>query len=129
MQTFKKEERLSKVKLINQLFSEGKKFTITPFRVFWLDVDLETIYPAQVMISVSKKQFKKAVDRNLIKRRIREAYRKNKSNLYQHLNKTGTTTVFALLYTSGELVSYKEIEQKIIQVLQRLQTIHENNSK
>jgi ribonuclease P protein component len=127
MQTFKKEERLSKTKVINKLFSEGEKFTIDPFRIIWLDIQIESNYPAQVLITVSKKYFKKAVDRNLIKRRIREAYRKNKVDFYMSLNKNAKKCVFALLYNSDEIASYKHIEEKIILVLQRLQTIHENN--
>ncbi len=127
MQTFKKEERLSKIKVINKLFSEGKKFTIAPYRVYWLEMEMESDYPAQVLISVSKKQYKRAVDRNLIKRRTREAYRRNKAAFYSYLNKNAKNYVFALLYNSGEIASYKDIEEKIIFILQRLQTIHENN--
>ena len=127
MQTFKKEERLSKIKVINKLFSEGKKFSIGPIRVVWLNMEMEGDYPAQVLINVSKKQFKRAVDRNLIKRRIREAYRKNKITFYSSLNKSAKKCVFALLYSSNEIASYKDIEEKIILILQRLQTIHENN--
>ncbi|MCD4729286.1 MAG: ribonuclease P protein component [Bacteroidales bacterium] len=127
MQTFKKEERLSKINVINKLFSEGEKFTIKPYRVFWLDMEMECNYPAQVLISVSKKHFKRAVDRNLIKRRTREAYRKNKADFYSSLNKNARNCVFALLYNSGEIASYKDIEEKIILILQRLQSVHENN--
>ncbi len=128
MQTFKKEERLSKTKVINRLFAEGKKFTIAPFRVYWLEIETEGDYPAQVLISVSKKQFKRAVDRNLIKRRTREAYRRNKTAFYSYLNKNAKNCVFALLYYSDEIASYNEIEEKIIFILQRLQTIYENNT-
>ncbi len=127
MQTFTKEERLSKSKLIDELFSEGKKFSIAPFRIVWLNTEIESEYPAQVLINVSKKQFKRAVDRNLIKRRIREAYRKHKVDFYSVLNKNAKKCVFALLYNSVEITSYKEIEEKIILIFQRLQTIHENN--
>jgi ribonuclease P protein component len=127
MQTFNKEERLSKTKVINKLFSEGKKFTIIPFRIVWLNVDLDCDYPAQLLINVSKKHFKRAVDRNLIKRRIREAYRKNKADFYAVLNKSAKKCVIALLYNSDDIASYKDIEKKIILILQRLQTIHENN--
>ena len=127
MQTFKKEERLSKTKLIDQLFAEGEKFSIPPFRIIWLETDLTTKSPAQILISVPKKRFKSAVVRNKIKRRTREAYRKNKKSFYNFLNKTNKNCVFALVYNSGDIGSYKDIEEKIILILQRLQTIHENN--
>jgi ribonuclease P protein component len=127
MQSFRKEERLSKIKLINRLFAEGKKFSIMPFRVIWLDIKLEGNYPAQVLINISKKRLKRAVDRNLVKRRIREAYRQNKIDLYLSLNKNERNCVFALLYNSDEIASYNDIEEKIILILQRLQTIHENS--
>ena len=129
MQTFRKEERLSKVKLINKLFSEGKRFTIDPFRIYWMEIELENKFPAQVLINVSKKHIKRSVDRNLVKRRIREAYRKNKSTYYSYLKAYSKKCVFALLYNSGEIASYKDIEEKIILILQRLQSVHENNNK
>lgn len=127
MQTFKKKERLSGKKIIDKLFSDGKSFFISPFRVVWLDYNLETKYPARVLITVSKKQFKRAVDRNLLKRRTREAYRKNKVSFYDFLEHKGKNCVFALLYASGKIVLYKEIEQKIILILQRLQTEYEKD--
>src|ERR1700712_3819701 len=76
--TFTKEERLCNKKLIDQLYHNGSSFLCYPFKVSWLmATDLQP-FPAQVLFSVSKKRYKKAVDRNLIKRRIREAYRLHK---------------------------------------------------
>ncbi|MBN2172822.1 MAG: ribonuclease P protein component [Bacteroidales bacterium] len=128
MQTFKKEERLSNRKKIDELFSNGKSFYISPIRVIWLKSVPGSIYPAQVLISVSRRQFKKAVDRNLIKRRIREAYRKNKVSFYHFLDEQNTGIVFALVYSSAVAADYKEIEKKIIFVLQRLQSEYEKDS-
>ena len=76
--------------------------------------------PAQMAISVQKRLFKKAVQRNLLKRRIREAYRKNKSELYLKLESSNTNIVFMLIYTGSSILSYQEIEKKIIVVLGRL---------
>lgn len=129
MQTFKKEERLSKDKIIDQLFKEGKSFLIFPLRIVWFENDLNTEFPAQVLISVPKKKIRKAVNRNLIKRRIREAYRKNKSSLYEILNKASRKCTFAIIYTSSEIACYKELEQKIILSLQRLQSEYENDNR
>ncbi|OQX81449.1 MAG: ribonuclease P protein component [Bacteroidetes bacterium 4484_249] len=127
MQTFNKDERLSAEKIIDKLFSGGKSFLIYPYRVVWMEHETNAQYPAQILISVSKKKFKKAVDRNLIKRRTREAYRKNKSSFYKFLNNQNKNCVFALIYTANEIALYKEIERKINLILQRLQSEYEKD--
>jgi len=127
MQTFKKHERLSGQKIIDTLFSEGKIFVVSPFRVVWLEYELAGQSPAQMLISVSKKRIKKAVDRNLVKRRIREAYRKNKDEFYKFLNRNQVKCAFALLYNSDLIADYKEIEEKIILLLQRFQSEYEKS--
>jgi len=127
MQTFKKHERLSGQKIIDTLFSEGKIFVVSPFRVVWLEYELAGQSPAQVLISVSKKRIKKAVDRNLVKRRIREAYRKNKDEFYKFLNRNQVKCAFALLYNSDLIADYKEIEEKINLLLQRFQSEYEKS--
>ncbi len=119
MQTFTKAERLSRKKIIEELFSKGESFLQYPVKVVWLENPLDGDYPAQVLISVPKRKFKHAVDRNLIKRRIREAYRKNKQSFYEFLTQRNKTCVLALLYVSVEIVSYAEIEKKIIVALER----------
>ncbi len=129
MQTFKKEERLSSKKIVDKLFSEGKSFAIHPFRVVWLNYDLKSEYPAQILISIPKKKFKRAVDRNLLKRRIREAYRKNKASWYEFMIENNLKCVFAVLYNSHEIASYKAIEEKIILILDRLQSEYEKDIK
>ncbi len=125
MQTFKKEERLSRKKIIEQLFSEGKSFIEHPFKVVWFDYKLATNFPVQVLISVSKRNFKRAVDRNRLKRLIREAYRKNKESFYNYLKQHDQTQVFALIYISAKTATYKEIERKIILIFERLQSEYE----
>ena len=76
------------------------------------------------MISVPKKKFKNAVDRNKIKRQISAAYRLHKSSLYSDLNSTKKTILFAILYNSHKEESYHNIEAKIILSLQRLAKIY-----
>ena len=129
MQTFKKEERLSRKKLVDQLFSEGKSLVVFPYRIVWMRGDFESKYPAQVLINVPRKKFKRAVDRNLIKRRTREAYRRNKDLWYKFLDGENFKCVFTLLYISTEIASYKDIEEKIILILQRLQSEYEKDIK
>ncbi|NVN93755.1 MAG: ribonuclease P protein component [Bacteroidetes bacterium] len=120
MQTFKKEERLCSKKSIDFLFANGKSFYFTPFKIKWLYQDFETDYPVQIMIVVPKRYFKKAHERNKIKRQIREAYRINKFILYDSLKIKEKKISLAIIYNGKEISSYKLIEEKIILILQRL---------
>lgn len=120
MQTFKKEERLCSRTLIKELFDNGSSFTVYPFKAIWENTTFEEHYPVKVIISVSKRNFKRAVDRNRIKRLIREAYRKNKIILYEALKRHDKKCLLAIIYTAKHEMSYKEIELKIILTLQRL---------
>jgi ribonuclease P protein component len=87
MFSFKKPERLSSKKDIETLFKENKSITVYPLRLAFRKSEFtETGFPARVLISAPKRNFKKAVDRNLLKRRIRESYRLVKGNLYLSLN-------------------------------------------
>ena len=73
-----KEERLSWKRYIDQLFAEGQSFVAFPLRVVYLPLEEQMQAPVSILISVSKKKFKRAVKRNLIKRQVREAYRVRK---------------------------------------------------
>ena len=117
MQTFTKAERLCSKILIDKLIETGKSFNISPFRSIWLEVS-ESSVPVQFVISVPKRNFKKAVDRNRLKRQTREAYRKNKKLLYDHLD--DKKVLLMLIYTAKTMIEYKELEEKIIMILQRL---------
>ena len=75
MYTFKKEERLCNKRLIDGLYHNGSSFLCYPFKATWCLSDLPAPFPAQVLFAVSKKRFKRAVDRNRVKRLMREAYR------------------------------------------------------
>ena len=120
MQTFKKEERLHEKKIINELFEKGRSFYLNPFKVIYIDLNIDCKFPAKSMITVSSRNFKKAVDRNRIKRLIREAYRKNKNILYDSLEAYSKNLAFVILYTGKLMPSYKDTESKIILILQRL---------
>ena len=119
--TFTKEERLCNKKLIDQLYHNGSSFLCYPFKVSWL-INLDTQpFPAQVLFSVSKKRYKKAVDRNLIKRRIREAYRLHKQQyLYSLLSGADKRIVFSIGFIGKEIAPYDFIEKKIIKLLNQL---------
>ncbi len=129
MQTFKKEERLCNKSAIDQLFKKGKHFFVHPFKVIWLESDQDSTYPAQIMISVSKRNFKKAVDRNYIKRIIRETYRKNKQFLYETLETKHKKLTFTLIYTAKEVIAYDELDRRMIQLLNQLISEHEKDTK
>ena len=128
MFTFKKEERLSSRKTIKNLYESGKPFSSKCFRVIWGIHSFESSYPVQLLISVSKKNFKRAVDRNRIKRLIREAYRKQKEIIYEPLKIKDKKIALVLNYTAKEELSYNEIENKIIVTLQRLQLEFEKDN-
>lgn len=121
MLSFKKEERLCSQKLIEQLFHTGSSFFSHSFRIIWLPTTLSGPYPAQVAISVPKKRFKKATDRNRVKRLIREAYRKNKTELlYSFLTAHGYSCALMIVYSSNDIFTAAEIESKLINALIRL---------
>jgi len=120
MQTFRKNERLCHKKSIDDLFLNGQSFFVYPFKIIWINIKEDVESPARIIMSVPKRNFKKAVHRNQIRRLLREVYRKNKSGLYQYLTERKLQINFALIYNAKVKLSYQELDGKIIQVLDRL---------
>lgn len=116
-QSLSKSERLKSYKRIRLLFARGNRFKVDALLVYYHlrdETGAEMVgEPLQMGVSVGARYFKKAVDRNLMKRRIREAYRKNKATLKETLlaNTSGLDLFF--VYTSGELLAYPRIETAI----------------
>jgi ribonuclease P protein component len=119
-QTFTKDERLRSKILIKKLFDEGEKQNHYPFRIIVLRCTVPSGYPVQLLISVPRSLFRKAVDRNRIKRLIREAYRKNKYILYESFEKDHIQMMMCIQYTAKVILSFQLIQEKIIVLLQRL---------
>ena len=121
MYTFKKEERLCNKKLIDGLFHNGSSFLCYPYKASWMLADTDQPFPVQIVFSVAKKRYKRAVDRNLIKRRMREAYRLNKQALlYNLLNTTGKKLVLSVSYVGKEISTYNFCEKKMLKLLIQL---------
>lgn len=102
-------EKLKSKKIIDLLFSEGKSVSKYPLRLVYIAHDFEENVPLKMGVSVSKKHFKKAVDRNYFKRVLRECYRLNKFLLTNNLDKKYCIMFF---YQTNEKLSYQEIEEK-----------------
>jgi ribonuclease P protein component len=123
-QTFTKAERLCSKRLIDKLFTQGKSFFIYPCKVIYCRVGphdkFSAAYPVKVLISVSKRNFKRAVDRNKIKRLLRESYRRNKALLYEALGEQEQNLTIGIIFTGKSIPTYDELEKKIIQALHRL---------
>jgi ribonuclease P protein component len=111
---FRKEERLKSEKLIKELFERGSSFYFFPFKVILLPIPDQKSQFHQVLISVSKKNFKRAVDRNLIKRRIRESYRLNKNLLPQ-----SPLLLIAYIYNAKEILTFAQIQERLVKTLNR----------
>lgn len=121
MYIFKKEERLCNKRLLEQLFHKGSSFLCYPFRVSWLAADGPLPATVQVVFPVAKKRYKSAVDRNLIRRRTREAYRLHKQvNLYNTLIASDKMLLLSVSYIGKQIEPYELMEQKMLKLFKQL---------
>ena len=128
-ETFDKSERLCSTKIISGLFESGNIFYTSLFKVVWRSSPVQLPVPAQVAFSVSKKGFRLAVTRNLIKRRLREAYRKNKNILYEFLLSENKQIVFVVIIRRNSIPDYQTIEKSIQEMLNRIIDLIKENGK
>lgn len=121
--TFGKDKKLKSQKAIEKIFTDGKNFHRFPVRaVYFYEADLEQ--ELKIGVSVPKKKFKKAVDRNLLKRRMREAFRVHQKNL-----KLKGKLNIMFIYSSNEILPYPEIEKSMITLLGYLSSISDENNE
>jgi len=116
--TLGKGERLKSRKLIERVFREGQHFSVYPFRISWIVIG--SVEGVQAGFGASSRNFKKAVDRNRIKRLMREAYRLQKHTLVGELAGKNRSLAVFFIYTGKELPDYGAVSEKIGVALQRL---------
>ncbi len=129
--TLGKNERLKSRKQIELLFSAGKKFVVGPFRIFYLIDSQRSVDNRQNIlqfgVGVSNKNFNKAVDRNRIKRLIKEAWRLQKNELKEELKAGNKQLNVFIIYTGKELPAYLLIKDKVAVTLQKLSKMIDEN--
>ncbi len=118
--SFKKNERLKSRSTILSIFTLNKNVRLYPFKIVWLVEPVLNHFTPKIGVSVSKRNYKKAVQRNFIKRRMREVFRLNKQILYSNLNEHNIHLACMIIYTGKEILSYDEMERKIKKLFIRL---------
>lgn len=122
--TLHKTERLKSRKLIEQLFKQGKSFAEFPFRIFYITGNaMAGISAVQFGVGASTRNFKRAVDRNRIKRLTREAWRLQKNELQQYLETQGQQLSVFFIYTGKEIPAYADVYEKLGLILSKLITL------
>ena len=117
---FPKKQKLCGEKVIERLFANGKSISEKPFRAIWnFEKNNDQVF-VKSLIVVSKKRLKLAVERNVVKRRIKEAYRLQKKQLECFLESTNQQLNLAIIYQQEEILDYKTLEEKINLLLSRL---------
>ena len=119
-QKLTKGEKLKSRKQIAKLFLKNNAVFVYPIKFIWSDADSEQQAPIQVLISVPKRNFKRAVDRNRLKRLLWEAYRRNKEILYLEIGQNRKPILLGLLYVGKELLPYVEIEKSVVKALDKI---------
>ena len=122
--TLGKEERLKSRKQIEQLFDKGKSIVITPFRVYFLIDEMlnaqRSMFDVQFGVGVSARNFKKAVDRNRIKRLTREAWRLQKNEIAKKAKEAQRKLNVFFIYTGKELPDFKTVKDTVAIALKKL---------
>lgn len=120
--TLSKEERICSKKLINELFTgNGRSMTAFPLRVVFMKRTIVDDQPrAAMLVSVPKRYFKHAVDRNRVKRQVREAFRRNKSIITQNITDDHEAVAMAFVWLTDEKFPSSEVENRMVRLLTRI---------
>lgn len=120
--TLSKEERICSKKLINELFTgNGRSMTAFPLRAVFMKRTVDDDQPrAAMLVSVPKRYFKHAVDRNRVKRQVREAFRRNKSIITQNLTDDHEAVAIAFVWLTNEKYPSSEVENRMVRLLTRI---------
>ena len=118
--TFQKEEKLCSQKIIGEIFLTGTSFLCYPLKVVWKVEAIQTAFRAQAVFSVPKRLFKRAHDRNLLKRQLREVYRYRKNVLYEMLEATDRKIALMIVYIAKEKLEFEQIEGAMTKVMLKL---------
>jgi ribonuclease P protein component len=117
-----KNDRLCSRKLIGELFAEGETIFVFPMKVVFLKTTFEDSQPVKAAFSVSKRNFKRAVKRNYLKRIMREAYRQNRSGLLSLLNEQGFQLSLMFIYAAKEVKDYQTVEKGMVKAFEKLKS-------
>jgi ribonuclease P protein component len=120
--SYSKKERLCSKILIDRVFNEGFKVNDSNLKAIWLPCLLPEDVPVQTLVTVPWRKFRRANKRNLLKRRIKEAFRHSKHLLYQPVSVSNLQIALVLLYQSGRIKDYSEIEKSIHNIISGIRT-------
>ncbi len=118
--TFPKSERLCSKTILDRLFAEKRSLFAFPFRVVFLELETAEV-PCQSVFTVPKRMFKRAVHRNAIRRKMREAFRLNKASFYSFLNENQKHVALMFIYIEKEEIDFKKIEKGMKQAFSKIE--------
>ena len=118
--TLKKEERLCSQKIIGEMFSSGESFLSYPLKVVFQKTESPQAFPVQAAFTVSKRNFKRAVKRNLLKRRMREAFRLNKPGFYDELAAKELHIAMMFVFIGKDMIEFPIIEKAMISAFKKV---------
>jgi ribonuclease P protein component len=113
------EEKLKSKQLIKELFEKGNRVKSFPFQLIYLKKEHSSVFPIKVGFTVPKRSVKLAVNRNRIKRMMREVYRKNKHAFAENLKEQ---YIFMFIYMTKDELEYEELEKSILKVCHKFST-------